>query len=928
MSFGIPFGKNNEVAGTECQPLGSPADYVKQVPLSVGAMETMEGKQMHQSQPNQELDGASLTEVLLKAKRALRPRQSAASPSFTWDTATSGTLGRQTCFPIARPSIVPSLPCHTETAGWQMSYGSQQAITPETDHVNYKEAGLSPPSEQIQQEALAGQLAPSAFAALPPKGGGGKSVDGDRPEDTTAIAENVLSRARNALRRVHVPPQSSPASAPEHFGGLKQTSEMKYAQVVPWLETSANKDQDPRAAECKGSAAALGGEPPSIALSLPAQPWERDQISHLELQHAYQPGQGNFAFPVSALQYVPPSLPPQPTPPATSGSTWACHAAPTSPLLPQVQYAAAVAAMSSQCAFMPCNLDGQLPTQLAGEAGQQCIIASAPPAGGTTNAEAAASPWPVQANQCAAPSTCSPVKEEVGDPSVTSNAQVTAPGPKRRGVAPKGPAPPPGKTPKSPSKPPPPKASAKAKVHTRSQDQEDSQAPFQRKIFWKPLDLQDSEGTLFSETSEANQKKDSCFDPGALTRMFEDETVKIRENKRRSVKLLNKARTRHIGLKLLGDHRARNIAIVLKRLCVSTQELTEILQELRWEAAELSIDDLEQILEVIPTQEEAKQLVQHSSPEAREQLRDIEQMVLPLAMLNRATARVRLLCIARSAHFNFRSNVRSLALVRAACNSIQNSAKLREVMLLALKIGNYINHGDSSKGAKAISVGSLMTLKDFKTGQMSSLHFLCASLLLSQPGCNAAEIMGRELRPAVNLAKLQVTCLVSSVQTFTRDFDIVASECRSHMMEYASEAADGNEYDENSGNASHEECDDTLNKHEEKATQFLEDVMKIRGCARSRLRCMRRVVEKLNKLLLEEKRNIVQQVHSTLRFCGVSVALGTEISQELEPLLLQLAEFVRVFRQHWDVVQSDLPKYQELFGKASTPSSATGDTIS
>jgi len=135
MSFGIPFGKNNEVAGTECQPLGSPADYVKQVPLSVGAMETMEGKQMHQSQPNQELDGASLTEVLLKAKRALRPRQSAASPSFTWDTATSGTLGRQTCFPIARPSIVPSLPCHTETAGWQMSYGSQQAITPETDHV-------------------------------------------------------------------------------------------------------------------------------------------------------------------------------------------------------------------------------------------------------------------------------------------------------------------------------------------------------------------------------------------------------------------------------------------------------------------------------------------------------------------------------------------------------------------------------------------------------------------------------------------------------------------------------------------------------------------------------------------------------------------------------------------------------------------------
>jgi len=316
-------------------------------------------------------------------------------------------------------------------------------------------------------------------------------------------------------------------------------------------------------------------------------------------------------------------------------------------------------------------------------------------------------------------------------------------------VKPKGPPLPVGKAPKSPPKAPA-KASPKAKVSVKPLDQDDSQAPFLRKLYWKQLDLHDAEGTLFSGSTETDGQIDSCFDAGALTRMFEGEIAKFQENKRRCSGVLNKAKMRHTGLKLLCDHRARNIAIVLRRLHMPTQELAKMLSELRWEAVGLSSDDLEQIIEVIPTQEEAKQLLNHSSQEASEQLRDIEQMVLPLAMLNRASTRVRLLCIARNAHSNFKSTSKSLAMVRSACTSIQGSSKLREVMKLALEIGNYINHGNSTKGAKAISVGSLMALKDFKTGRMSSLHFLCASLLQSQPDCDAAKVVEQELRPATD----------------------------------------------------------------------------------------------------------------------------------------------------------------------------------
>merc|ERR1719183_3392798 len=88
---------------------------------------------------------------------------------------------------------------------------------------------------------------------------------------------------------------------------------------------------------------------------------------------------------------------------------------------------------------------------------------------------------------------------------------------------------------------------------------------------------------------------------------------------------------------------------------------------------------------------------------------------------------------------------RPLQEIRSACDQIKNSKLLREVLLLALDLGNYINHGDSSMGAKAIAISSLLQLKDFKAGKVSSLHFLCASLYQRDKERDAAEVLGQEL---------------------------------------------------------------------------------------------------------------------------------------------------------------------------------------
>jgi len=503
-----------------------------------------------------------------------------------------------------------------------------------------------------------------------------------------------------------------------------------------------------------------------------------------------------------------------------------------------------------------------------------------------------------------------------------------------KGVAP-APPPPPAQKPRGKGGPPVPKVGPPPKGPELNDGQDKSQsatsadgssvnAPFHRKLYWKALEIDDAEGTIFSELERDRHGKAMTFDREALTRMFEGEKEKSAALTRRSTTMLDRVHVKTQGVKILSDHRARNIAIVLRTLPVSTKDLTRVMRQLCWEEKELTTDDLEQVLVIIPTKEEAEMLREYRGSEERRTLRDVEQMVMPFVTLSRCAARLRLICIARSSRSQFKATQQALASIRSCCQAIQRSPLLREVMLLALDLGNYINHGDSNKGAKAISVGSLLTLKDFKTGRMSSLHFLCATMLRMQPDLNVAEGLAKELKPVVTASKLQVQNLMAGMRAFRRDTETVTLECKTYLHEYetasAAEeelAADGEQLDD--GELEEYEAaslTSSFGEHEaidQDAARFVEDVMKIRGSANRRLQCMRRVQEKLMKHLQDKMELTAGDVHAVLRFCGVTGTKAKEVPVEFEVLTGQLAEFIRVFRSHWDEVKADMSSYEQLF---------------
>ncbi|CAJ1451423.1 unnamed protein product [Effrenium voratum] len=457
-----------------------------------------------------------------------------------------------------------------------------------------------------------------------------------------------------------------------------------------------------------------------------------------------------------------------------------------------------------------------------------------------------------------------------------------------------------GGPPAPPAKGPAPKSGPLAKA---AAPKAESKAPFHKRLYWKQVDI-DAEGTIFSESrSRANTV--GALDFSALSRILEAEKTKGSQLQRRSSGVLSKAQMRNVGTKVLSDHRARNMAIVLKRMPTSTGDLVAVLRALRWEEDRISSDDLEQILEAIPTQEEAKKLREHSEPEACQKLRDVEQMVMPLTQLTRASARVRVLCIARNARPQFKATMRSLARIRAACSAIQRSGMLRNVMVLALQLGNFINTGDSKKGAKAIAISSLLALRDFKCDGISSLHFLCFSLIQSK--ADAAQTLLRELQPAEKIAKMQVQGLSAAMKSFARDLETIKSECQNFVAEYEGEDCEstacgsaedddkdfGEELAEVQAVAAAAACDllesPLKAKADEDATRWVEDVMKIRGSAQRRLRCMRRILEKLYNLLKADMESTAEQVHATLRFCGVQLKASQEVGRFCCGLAMHLA---------------------------------------
>ena len=226
--------------------------------------------------------------------------------------------------------------------------------------------------------------------------------------------------------------------------------------------------------------------------------------------------------------------------------------------------------------------------------------------------------------------------------------------------------------------------------------------------------------------------------------------------------------------KVLDASRAQNIAIVLSKLPVSSEDVCEALGTLDFSRLALSDDMVELLTSVLPTPEETQKLQSHK--DCPEQLRDIEQKVLPFCFLPRATARLRLFRFAASHAESAATYLQRCRSLDLAAMEVKSSQELRKVLALILRIGNYINHGmkDMGGGAFAFSIETLAAITSFRLGSMSTLQFLCVTFRRANP--SFCDLLQMSLKDVPKAAREKSLHLKSCIQAFQKEVDFAERE--------------------------------------------------------------------------------------------------------------------------------------------------------
>ncbi|KAG7583348.1 Formin FH2 domain [Arabidopsis suecica] len=183
--------------------------------------------------------------------------------------------------------------------------------------------------------------------------------------------------------------------------------------------------------------------------------------------------------------------------------------------------------------------------------------------------------------------------------------------------------------------------------------------------------------------------------------------------------------------RVLDPKKAQNIAILLRALNVTIEEVCEALLE--GNADTLGTELLESLLKMAPTKEEERKLKAYKD-DSPVKLGHAEKFLKAMLDIPFAFKRVdAMLYVA-----NFESEVeylkKSFETLEAACEELRNSRMFLKLLEAVLKTGNRMNVGTNRGDAHAFKLDTLLKLVDVKgaDGKTTLLHFVVQEIIRAE----------------------------------------------------------------------------------------------------------------------------------------------------------------------------------------------------
>ncbi|CBY24229.1 unnamed protein product [Oikopleura dioica] len=186
----------------------------------------------------------------------------------------------------------------------------------------------------------------------------------------------------------------------------------------------------------------------------------------------------------------------------------------------------------------------------------------------------------------------------------------------------------------------------------------------------------------------------------------------------------------NLDLKLIDGRRSQNCSILLSRLKLSEGEVRQAV--LTNDSAErLNAELAEQLLKFVPTKEEIETLNQYADDAHK--MATVDRFFFEMGKILRYENKLRAI-VFRKKFTERRSNAISNAdAITEACRELKNAKSIRQLFLLVLALGNYMNKG-ARGNSPGFKLSSLSKLRDTKTtdGKSTLLHYLVEELETSK----------------------------------------------------------------------------------------------------------------------------------------------------------------------------------------------------
>ncbi|GFP93780.1 formin-like protein 5, partial [Phtheirospermum japonicum] len=204
-------------------------------------------------------------------------------------------------------------------------------------------------------------------------------------------------------------------------------------------------------------------------------------------------------------------------------------------------------------------------------------------------------------------------------------------------------------------------------------------------------------------------------------------------------------------IQIIDPKKSQNLAILLKALNVTTEEVCDALNE----GNELPAELIQTLLRMAPTADEELKLRLYSGDISL--LGPAERFLKVMVDIPFAFKRLESLLFVSTFQEEFSSTKESLATLEVACKELRNSRLFLKLLEAVLKTGNRMNDGTYRGGAQAFKLDTLLKLSDVKgtDGKTTLLHFVVHEIIRSE-GMRAA----RRLRESRSISSVKTEDLV------------------------------------------------------------------------------------------------------------------------------------------------------------------------